>query len=113
MAIYDNDGTTNFEIVKVYDNDGTTNYPIAKIYDNDGTMNYLLYQNERVLDFTSVKKTTTGSGGSHSVTGGIGTLDVKNKANYGNTYGTAEITFDDVVGYSTLIFDWSTEFYGD
>lgn len=30
MAIYDNNGTVNSEIMAIYDNDGTTNYLIAK-----------------------------------------------------------------------------------
>ena len=43
MPIYDNNGTTNYEISKVYDNDGTSNYQIGKIFDHDGTNNYLTY----------------------------------------------------------------------
>ena len=44
--IYDNDGTTSYEIGKVYDNDGTTSYQIGKVYDNDGTTNSLIYNSE-------------------------------------------------------------------
>ena len=44
MAIYENDGTANYEIGKLYDNDGTTSYQIGKVYDNNGTTNSLLYQ---------------------------------------------------------------------
>ena len=43
MAIYDNDGTIDYELGKVYDNDGTANYQIGKVYDNDGTVNSLIY----------------------------------------------------------------------
>lgn len=43
MAIYDNDGTTAYEIGKVYDNDGTANHQIGKVYDYDGTVNSLIY----------------------------------------------------------------------
>lgn len=43
MPIYDNNGTTNYEIGKLYDNDGTTNYQIGKVHDNDGTTNRLIY----------------------------------------------------------------------
>ena len=43
MAIYDNNGTTNYEIGKLYDNDGTTNHQISKVYDNDGTASSLIY----------------------------------------------------------------------
>ena len=46
MPIYDNDGTTSYEIGKIYDNDGTTNYQIGKVYDNDGTTSYLIYTAE-------------------------------------------------------------------
>lgn len=44
MPIYDNNGTTNYEIGKLYDNNGTTNYQIGKVYDNDGTASHLIYQ---------------------------------------------------------------------
>lgn len=43
MPIYDNDGTSNYQIGTVYDNDGTANYRIGKVYDNDGTANSLIY----------------------------------------------------------------------
>lgn len=43
MAIYDNNGTTSYEIGKLYDNDGTTSYQIGNAYDNDGTNSYLIY----------------------------------------------------------------------
>lgn len=43
MAIYDNDGTTSYQIGKVYDNDGTSSHQIGKLYDHDGTSNYLVY----------------------------------------------------------------------
>lgn len=46
MPIYDNDGTTSYEVGKVYDNDGTTSYQIGKVYDNDGTTSYLLYTSD-------------------------------------------------------------------
>lgn len=46
MPIYDNDGTSNYQIGTVYDNDGTANYRIGKVYDNDGTSNYLIYSTE-------------------------------------------------------------------
>lgn len=49
MAIYDNDGTTRYEIGKLYDNDGTTNYQIGKVYDNDGTTNNLIYSAEETI----------------------------------------------------------------
>ncbi|MBE6878697.1 MAG: hypothetical protein E7488_05985 [Ruminococcaceae bacterium] len=43
MAIYDNDGTVNYEIGKLYDNDGTTGYQTGKAYDNDGTAHVEVY----------------------------------------------------------------------
>lgn len=49
MAIYDNDGTANYEIGKLYDNDGTANHQIGKVYDRDGTANSLIYNAETVL----------------------------------------------------------------
>ena len=49
MAIYDNDGTIDYELGKVYDNDGTADYQIGKVYDNDGTADSLIYTAEKVL----------------------------------------------------------------
>ena len=49
MAIYDNDGTANYEIGKLYDNDGTANHQIGAVYDFDGTANALIYNAETVL----------------------------------------------------------------
>ena len=49
MAIYDNDGTANYEIGKVYDYDGTTSYQIGKVFDNNGTANSLIYSSELIL----------------------------------------------------------------
>ena len=46
MAIYDNDGTIDYELGRVYDNDGTADYQIGKVYDNDGTTNSLAYSAE-------------------------------------------------------------------
>lgn len=46
MAIYDNDGTTNYIIGKLYDNNGTSNNQIGNVYDNDGTTNKLVYSAE-------------------------------------------------------------------
>lgn len=63
MAIYDNDGTTSYEIGKVYDNDGTTNYQIGKVYDNNGTINSLIYNAE----FLAVKDNTLQNGVSFTV----------------------------------------------
>ena len=43
MAIYDNDGTANFEIGKLFDNDSLSNQQIGKVYDFDGTASHLIY----------------------------------------------------------------------
>ena len=43
MPLFDNDGTTSYEIGKLYDNDGTTSYQIGKIFDNDDTTSSLIY----------------------------------------------------------------------
>ena len=43
MAIYDNNGTADYEISKMYDNDGTADYQTGKVYDNDGTADSLIY----------------------------------------------------------------------
>lgn len=50
MAIYDNDGTANYEIGKLYDNDGTANHQIGAVYDFDGTANFLIYTAEQTVE---------------------------------------------------------------
>lgn len=50
MAIYDNDGTANYEIGKLYDNDGTANHQIGAVYDFDGTANALIYTAEQTVE---------------------------------------------------------------
>lgn len=49
MAIYDKDGTADYEIGKLYDNDGTTYHQIGKVYDNDGAVNSLIYTSDTVI----------------------------------------------------------------
>lgn len=49
MPIYDNDGTTTYQIGKLYDNDGTTSTQIGKVYDNNGTANTLIYSSDMTL----------------------------------------------------------------
>ena len=49
MAIYEGNGTTNYEIGKVYEGNGTTNYQIGKVYEGDGTTNSLIYSAEEVI----------------------------------------------------------------
>ncbi len=46
MPIYDNNGTTSYEIGKVYDYDGTTSHQIGKVYDYNGTASGLIYTAE-------------------------------------------------------------------
>lgn len=53
MAIYDNNGTTNYEIGTLYDNNGTTSYQIGKVYDNNGTTSSLIYNAEYLISDTS------------------------------------------------------------
>lgn len=50
MAIYDNDGTANYEIGKLYDNDGTVNHQIGAVYDFDGTSDFLIYTDEQTVE---------------------------------------------------------------
>ena len=62
MAIWDNNGTTTYEIGKMWDNNGTTTYQIDKVYDNNGTTNTLVFEDDpytyRERVFT---KSTSGS----------------------------------------------------
>lgn len=46
MPIYDNDGTTSYQIGKVYDNDGSASHQIGKVYDNNGTASSLIYSGD-------------------------------------------------------------------
>lgn len=49
MAIYDNNGTTTSEIIKLYDNNGSADTQIGKVYDNNGTTSSLIYSAEEQL----------------------------------------------------------------
>lgn len=92
MAIYDNNGTTSYEIGKLYDNNGTTSSQIGKVYDNNGTTNSLIYQSQVFVIDTSQSVTPNTWGVkafndnysevscSYSATGGV-RLNVHN--NYG------------------------------
>ena len=60
MPIYDNDGTTNYEIGKLYDNDGTADHQIGKVYDNNGTANSLIYEAELMIYQNGVYDSSTG-----------------------------------------------------
>lgn len=69
MPIYDNNGTTSYEIGTIYDNNGTTNNQIGKVYDNNGTTNTLIYSLETSVsmlqaDWTVVTGSPTFNGSS-------------------------------------------------
>lgn len=86
--IYDNDGTTSYEIGKVYDNDGTTSYQIGKVYDNDGTTNSLIYSADYELfpeNKASLTTYTAGSGGTKTRT--IGTTELVAQVSGGGSAG--------------------------
>lgn len=71
MAIYDNDGTANYEIGKLYDNDGTANHQIGKVYDFDGTVNSLIYTGTPEYLYKDGDQCTSDTGGWQVATGGI------------------------------------------
>ena len=52
MAIYDNNGTTSYEIGKIYDYDGTSHFQIGKVYDYDGTAHNLVYTAEETYNWS-------------------------------------------------------------
>lgn len=49
MPIWDNNGSTNYEVGKLWDNNGSTSSQIGKVYDNNGTTNSLIYSAEETL----------------------------------------------------------------
>ena len=117
MAIYDNNGTTNYEIGKLYDNNGTTNYQIGKVYDHNGTTNSLIYTAEKLLVDGS-----TNSLGTPSIAGGRAEFYFSNGLMF-NVWGEYDVWFEqtytfpnkiNATGYSTLCFDWNivTNGYG-
>ena len=82
MAIYDNDGTTIYEIGKLYDNDGTTSYQIGKLYDNDGPSNYLIYKAEEVLfPGTTPSRYSPGGAGGYTANSTNWSCNVSNGTN--------------------------------
>ena len=64
MAIYEGNGTTNYEIGKVYEGNGTTNNQIGKVYEGNGSVNSLIYTAETIiLDNNNYYTDITGSYG--------------------------------------------------
>lgn len=113
MPIYDNDGTTEYEIGKVYDYNGTTWNQIGKIYDNDGTTDTLIYNAEAVVigpnaDYTGGWTLHTGlyldmTASTGSITSS-GLYNMKCVGSYGNHDGAVNV-------YSTEAIDltaWDT-----
>lgn len=49
MPIWDNNGTTSYEIGKLYDNNGTSSAQTGAVYDNNGTTSSLIYKAEETL----------------------------------------------------------------
>ena len=112
MPIYDNNGTTSYEIGNLYDNDGTTSYQIGKVYDNNGTTSSLIYSSdENVLTsgvtaypagYTSREATHTCSSTS---------LTMTTKSVFGSGGGIHNVytnTTFDLTGMSTITFTVST-----
>ena len=64
MAIYDNNGSTNYEIGKLYDNNGSTSSQIHVVWDNNGTTNSLIYIGQETL-FSGVSLDTGIASGSN------------------------------------------------
>lgn len=65
MPIYDNNGTTSYEIGKLYDHNGTSATQIGAVYDNNGTTSSLIYKAEEEVSVSSgvsMYKNTTGLG---------------------------------------------------
>lgn len=56
MAIYDNNGTTNYEFGHIYDNNGSTNYEFNYVYDNNGSTNYTLLAGVETISGTTGAK---------------------------------------------------------
>ena len=138
MPIYDNDGTTNYQIGKVYDNDGTAQHQIGKVYDWDGTASSLIYSadetfeiskksadgtvnqmkwfNTPVTGFTSVTLTIVVDGTQDIFYGGIGTQQasgaVSTTAPSGALYNVKSVNGDKKGTHSkTLSLNASATYY--
>lgn len=96
MAIYDNNGTTSYEIGKIYDDDGTTNNQIGKAYDNDGTSNHLIYSAEEQHSLSVSVQQGAGSKNWKDATFVVPSGFTKIKditVNNGTSYGSTETVF--------------------
>lgn len=96
MPIYDNDGTTNYEIASIYDYDGTTNCYMSTIHDNDGTTSSLIYSGEKVIANTS----------SHSSLGSV--TNSKLYIGYDSGYGFGA---DFISGSGIKLYGWYVHYY--
>lgn len=107
MPIYDNDGTTNYQIGKLYDNDGSTNYQIGKVYDNDGTTGYLIYTGEAILfpgtsDYSGGWSTAGVTSSNADVSDTHLGANASYNATNGKVYSTQKISMD---GFSKITFN--------
>lgn len=94
MAIYDNDGTTNYEIRYLYDNDGTTSYQIGQVYDNDGTTSSLIYNAQyNLVPGITASQITRNDKGSHTVNSN-GSVTLNCSSGSSNTRFYFNITID-------------------
>lgn len=96
MAIYDYDGTTNYEIGKIYDYDGSSNHQIGKVYDYDGTTNRLIYSAEEQHSLSVSVQQGSGSKNWKDATFVVPSGFTKIKditVNNGTSYGATETVF--------------------
>lgn len=68
--IYDNNGTTSYQIAKIYDHNGTTSTQIGKVYDHNGTTSSLIYTAETLLYENGTSNTSLIGGWDNRSTGG-------------------------------------------
>lgn len=106
MPIWDNNGTTSYEIGKLYDHNGTSATQTGNIYDNNGTTSSLIYSADEQIfpnGYTiSTEKNTTQS----SLTN-VGAF-YANTSNSSGGAGRAYVAFN-ATGWDTLTVNWSYE----
>lgn len=110
MAIYDNDGTTNYIIGKLYDNDGTTNNQIGKVYDNDGTTNHLIYSaEEQYFPGTTPSRYSPGGAGGYTANSTNWSCNVSNGTNVNSVTSCLKIN---MTGIKTITITGSSTLQG-
>lgn len=110
MAIYDNNGTTSYEIGAIYDNDGTSSFQIGKAYEYDGTAHYLIYSaEEQYFPGTTPSRYSPGGAGGYTANSTNWSCNVSDGTNVNSVTSYLKIN---MTGIKTITITGSSTWFG-